>query len=115
MNFSVRQPLVFAAVSSDFWQTCNGSERLGEVFFRPKGGQLQICCCSALAASLLPQRQGSDAVTAAADGEPGFASLWSNSVLRRMVMEEGGQRHRGRGVPASVGAEGRQLFVELGE
>ncbi|XP_056873249.1 dystrobrevin, beta a isoform X2 [Takifugu flavidus] len=32
-----------------------------------------------------------------------------------MVMAEGGQRDRGRGIPASVGAEGRQLFVELGE
>uniref|UniRef100_A0A674NS75 Dystrobrevin n=1 Tax=Takifugu rubripes TaxID=31033 RepID=A0A674NS75_TAKRU len=30
-------------------------------------------------------------------------------------MAEGGQRDRGRGIPASVGAEGRQLFVELGE
>uniref|UniRef100_H2RZZ0 Dystrobrevin n=1 Tax=Takifugu rubripes TaxID=31033 RepID=H2RZZ0_TAKRU len=28
-------------------------------------------------------------------------------------MAEGGQRDRGRGIPASVGAEGRQLFVEL--
>lgn len=33
----------------------------------------------------------------------------------RMVMEEGGQRDRGRGAPTMAGAEGRQIFVELGE
>ncbi|XP_035535200.1 dystrobrevin beta-like isoform X2 [Morone saxatilis] len=32
-----------------------------------------------------------------------------------MVMEEGGQRDRGRGTPATAGAEGRQIFMELGE
>ncbi|XP_071323636.1 dystrobrevin beta-like isoform X2 [Trachinotus anak] len=32
-----------------------------------------------------------------------------------MVMEEGGQRDRGRGAPVTAGAEGRQIFVELGE
>ncbi|XP_026173997.1 dystrobrevin, beta a isoform X4 [Mastacembelus armatus] len=32
-----------------------------------------------------------------------------------MVMEEGGQRDRRRAAPATVGAEGRQIFVELGE
>lgn len=36
-------------------------------------------------------------------------------VSCRMVMEEGGQRDRGRGTPATAGAEGRQIFVELGE
>ncbi|XP_031717603.1 dystrobrevin beta-like isoform X4 [Anarrhichthys ocellatus] len=32
-----------------------------------------------------------------------------------MVMEEGGQRDRGRGTPATVEAERRQILVELGE
>uniref|UniRef100_A0A3B4TWJ9 Dystrobrevin n=1 Tax=Seriola dumerili TaxID=41447 RepID=A0A3B4TWJ9_SERDU len=32
-----------------------------------------------------------------------------------MVMEEGGQIDRGRGAPTTAGAEGRQIFVELGE
>ncbi|GAA6214928.1 dystrobrevin beta-like isoform X1 [Lates japonicus] len=32
-----------------------------------------------------------------------------------MVMEEGGQRDRGRGAPTMGGAEGRQIFVELAE
>ncbi|XP_018540621.1 dystrobrevin, beta a isoform X1 [Lates calcarifer] len=32
-----------------------------------------------------------------------------------MVMEEGGQRDRGRGAPTMAGAEGRQIFVELAE
>ncbi|KAM3603113.1 uncharacterized protein V6R79_016706 [Siganus canaliculatus] len=32
-----------------------------------------------------------------------------------MVMEEGGQRDRGRGTPTTAGAEGRQIFLELGE
>ncbi|KAF7662614.1 hypothetical protein LDENG_00229090 [Lucifuga dentata] len=32
-----------------------------------------------------------------------------------MVMEEGGQRERGRGGPATAGAERRQILVELGE
>ncbi|XP_027139805.1 dystrobrevin beta isoform X3 [Larimichthys crocea] len=32
-----------------------------------------------------------------------------------MVMEEGGQRDRGRGTPATAGPEGRQIFVELAE
>ncbi|XP_036942583.1 dystrobrevin, beta a isoform X3 [Acanthopagrus latus] len=32
-----------------------------------------------------------------------------------MVMEEGVQRDRGRGTPATPGAEARQIFVELGE
>ncbi|XP_073349070.1 dystrobrevin, beta a isoform X2 [Pagrus major] len=32
-----------------------------------------------------------------------------------MVMEEGAQRDRGRGTPATTGAEARQIFVELGE
>ncbi|XP_037606482.1 dystrobrevin beta-like isoform X6 [Sebastes umbrosus] len=32
-----------------------------------------------------------------------------------MVMEEGGQRDRGRGTPTTAEAEGRQILVELGE
>ncbi|XP_023270630.1 dystrobrevin beta-like isoform X2 [Seriola lalandi dorsalis] len=32
-----------------------------------------------------------------------------------MVMEEGGQIDRGRGAPTTAGAEGRQIFMELGE
>lgn len=37
------------------------------------------------------------------------------SVSCRMVMEEGGQRDRGRGTPVTAGAQGRQVFMELGE
>ncbi|GLD49732.1 dystrobrevin beta-like isoform X1, partial [Lates japonicus] len=37
------------------------------------------------------------------------------SAAGRMVMEEGGQRDRGRGAPTMGGAEGRQIFVELAE
>ncbi|XP_028253855.1 dystrobrevin beta-like isoform X4 [Parambassis ranga] len=33
----------------------------------------------------------------------------------RMVMEERSQRDRGRGAPVIAGAEGRQIFIELGE
>ncbi|XP_035474330.2 dystrobrevin, beta a isoform X2 [Scophthalmus maximus] len=32
-----------------------------------------------------------------------------------MVMEEGAQRERGRGAPVTAGAEGRRIFMELGE
>ncbi|XP_049445320.1 dystrobrevin beta-like isoform X6 [Epinephelus fuscoguttatus] len=35
--------------------------------------------------------------------------------LQRMVMEEGGQRDRGRGTTATAETEGRQIFTELAE